>query len=202
MNLPSIHAGQRGVLVGRTGNGKTTLARAVMDNSPLHWIVLDCKNDKSFDDYKHYDLGDKLNFSGKLTVIRPAPHYLADRKSLDAWIFELSETYENIGLFIDELLYVTHNSTAGPGLVGWLTRGRSRKQSFLGCTQRPARISMFIFTECDVFINLGVNHVDDVKRLEAMTSSAEFAQKPPRFHFHVYDVAEDSLKKFKPVPQK
>ncbi len=197
--LPQIRAGQRCVLVGRTGNGKTTLAYNLMLEAPLHWIVLDCKNDSIFANHKHYDLTDTLPFIGKFTIVRPSPRFLANRKALDAWIFYLSENFENVGLCIDELLYVSQNSQAGPGLTGWLTRGRSRKQSFLGCTQRPSRVSMFLFTESDMLINIGVQHKDDVKRLVDMSGSDEFSLKPPRYHWHAYNVADDSVTKFKPV---
>ena len=199
MKFPSIEAGKRCILVGRTGNGKTTLAYKLMLNSPLHWIVLDCKNDERFDKFRSYDIVDKLRFEGKFTVVRPSPHFLSDRKALDAWIFALSETYEQVGLFVDELMYVTLNSAAGAGLTGWLTRGRSRKQSFLGCTQRPARVSMFVFSEADYLINLGVTHKDDQQRLSDITGNREFSTKPPRFHWHYYNVADDSVTKFAPV---
>jgi hypothetical protein len=81
----------------------------------------------------------------RFTIVNPTS-VEANPENLDDFIMSLHNGWRNVGLVCDEL-YTVHkgNGVAGPGLIGWLTRGRELKQSFLGLTQRPVFISKFCF---------------------------------------------------------
>ncbi len=199
--LPRVLPGERVIIAGRTGSGKTIGAVWLLSRSPGCWLVLDRKYDKAFEnigptvglncDY------DNLWKENRILIVRPET---SDPGELDAWIQRVSERWQHIGLLIDELYYVHTNGRAGDGLVGWLTRGRSRQQSFIGCTQRPAWVSRFCFSESDYIVSYTLNLADDRKRMYEFTGRKDMLQKTRRYKWAWYDVARDKLTRFGKVP--
>jgi hypothetical protein len=74
-----------------------------------------------------------------------------------------------------------HQGQAGVGLTSWLTRGRSRRQSFLGGTQRPAWVSRFVFSESDYLSIFSLNLKEDRKRMYEACGREEVMTNPPRY---------------------
>ncbi len=199
---PRIEPGERMSIAGRTGSGKTTLASWMVRRSPGFWIVLNQKGDAALS-----RLGPNLSMDtwelalekgNKFAVIQPEPDKTIDE--IDGWIYDLSENWENIGLFVDELYYLTSNSRAGPGLTGWLTRGRSRRQSFIGLTQRPVWVSKFVFSESDYLVEMSLALKDDRKRLYEMSGMPQMLEKLPPRYWRCYAQGADDLVTFGPVP--
>ncbi len=193
--------GERVIIAGRTGSGKTVGSLWLLSRSPGLWIILDRKYDNTFDGVgpvvgldTNYE---KLWEENRVLVVRPET---SDPAELDKWIGVISERYQHIGLLVDELYYVHSNGRAGDGLVGWLTRGRSRGQSFIGCTQRPAWISRFCFSESDYIVSYTLNLSDDRKRMYEFTGRKDMLQKTKRHKWSWYDVSEDRLTRFGKVP--
>jgi hypothetical protein len=202
MGYPLIPQGKRAVLAGRTGAGKTTLARWLMLRSPGFWIILNQKGDEALARMgPTADMGqwERIIEKGhKFAVIQPPPGM--DKEEIDGWIYEVSESWENVNLCVDELYYLSSNGRAGPGLTGWLTRGRSRGQSFLGNTQRPAWVSRFVFSESDYLCSLALNLRDDRKRMVEFTGHEKMREKLPPRYWRWYDVENDELTTYGPVP--
>mgnify|MGYP001626164303 CR=1 FL=1 len=199
---PKIDIGERMAIAGRTGSGKTTLASWMVRRSAGFWIVLNQKGDASLSrlgpNLTMDTWEDALDRGAKFAVIQPEPERTIEE--IDDWIYALSEEWENIGLFVDELYYLTSNSRAGPGLTGWLTRGRSRRQSFIGLTQRPVWVSKFIFSESDYLVEMSLALKDDRKRMYEMSGMSEMLEKLPARYWRCYRQGSDDLVTYGPVP--
>lgn len=205
--LPIILPGKRAMVAGRTGSGKSTLACWLLNRSPGHWLILNPKwtaafnkmpDSKTIESLDLKKIGDSLA-KNRFTIVNPKSTQ-SDPDTLDALVMWLHESYTDVGLCVDELYSIHRNGTAGPGLIGWLTRGRELRQSFLGLTQRPAWLSKFLFSESDYIGGMSLALENDRKRMFEITGQPAFLEKlPPRFWLW-YDAENDSLRKFGPVP--
>jgi hypothetical protein len=210
IEFPRIGRGERVIVAGRTGSGKSTLGDWLLRRSVGHWVILNPKWTKSYS---------KLPGSITVKVKKPddwekivraimewryvivEPHGAAtDPAALDALVEWLHDNYRDIGLCVDELYSVHINGRAGAGLIGWLTRGRELTQSFLGLTQRPAWVSQFLFSEADYIAGMALNLKKDRARMVEMTGQQEFDAPLPPHYWLWYDVADNLLRSFAPVP--
>lgn len=204
---PLVNPGERAVLAGRTGSGKSTLGCWLLQQSPGHWIIL---NPKWTMAYKN--LPDSITIEGldlkkiakamethRFTIVNPHSHQ-TDWELLDALLQWVHENYTSIGICVDESYAIHNGGRAGPGLIGILTRGRELKQSFIGMTQRPAFLSKFLFSEADYIVGMALSMVDDRKRMYEFTGRRIFEEKIAPREWLWYDVAADELRKFNPVP--
>lgn len=204
---PIINPGKRCVAAGRTGSGKSTLAKWLLQVSPGHWIILNPKNTRAYDSLPDSNVVDGIDIAKirksieefRFTVVTPKANQLQP-ETLDLLINWIISEYTNIGVCIDELYAVHKNGVAGEGLVGLLTRGRELNQSFFGLTQRPAWLSKFLFSEADYIVGMSLNLEADRKRMFEFTGKRLFLEKLPEREWLWYDVAQDNLRAFNPVP--
>jgi len=204
---PRIDPGQRAIISGRTGSGKSTLACWLLARSPQHWIIFNPKHTaayKSLDDsvtFKKFDARAILsNIKRHKFVILNFRGAQAEADFMDAVLYWLHENLKDFGVCVDEL-YTMHSAAgrAGDGLIGWLTRGRELRQSFLGLTQRPAFISRFLFSESDFIGSMDLVLADDRKRLRDETGSEHFLGRLRDHKWLWYNVPSDDITLFKAV---
>jgi hypothetical protein len=208
ISLPVIKPGQRCVISGRTGMGKSTLGCWFLNTSAQHWIILNPKHTAAYADLPNSKILTKFDPNSvsksileyRYTIINFEGEQ-AEWDYMDEVLQFVHSGFENIGVCVDEL-YTLHSpgGRAGAGLVGLLTRGRELKQSFLGLTQRPAFVSRFVFSESDYIVAMDLILKDDRKRLYENTGNEHFMGRlePRRWLF--YDVTRDLVAKFGPVP--
>lgn len=211
ITLPHIPAGKRAVVVGRTGTGKTQLAVWLCQRSPGVWIILNPKCVDYFDSLGPAVRGFDLAAIGKHLTKEPdeRPKFIvvyppegADPAEFDAFILDLHRSWENVGLYVDELYSVQLGVRPGRGLTAWLTQGRGLSQSFCGLAQRPAWISNFVFSEADYFASLALSLDADRKKIIDNSGRTEFGENIERdFAWRWYDVAKNRLRSFGPVPR-
>ena len=207
-NLPFIAPGKRAIVSGRTGSGKSTLACWLLSRSSQHWLILNPKHTAAYKDLPDCEVLTKfddglvsrsvekhrftlLNLSGAQST----PDYM------DNIIQWFHETFENVGLCVDETYTLHIGGKAGDGLVGWLTRGRELKQSFLGLAQRPKWLSLFCFSESDYIVEMDLTISDDRKRVFDFTGNQESLNRLLPHRWLWYDVGSDTLAKYGPVPR-
>lgn len=206
-NALAMQGGQRAVCVGRTGSGKTTLARYIMAVSPVRWIIIDRKCDDAFINDGGVVVLSRLasvkecsDILAEVPTIVVRPHPAEFRGGfVDEFIGNLHEGLESVGLMVDELYSLHVNGQPGDGLTSWLTRGRSKKQTFLGLAQRPAWISQFIFSEADIIYCMALNKEEDRKRVYDFVGDKRILEKVTKRHFWRYGVDDDVLQRGSPV---
>lgn len=200
-----IRPGTRVAVFGRAGSGKTYFTRyAILRSANLRWVVLDTKHDPEFDDWLPEDgllTMDKLAREWRdraIVVIRPKPHQCSPQV-LDAYLGDLHDGFERIGVSIDETYQVAFGPKAGPGLTGLVTRGRVRKQSVIMGSQRPAWVPRFVFTEANGYVIMNLTLMVDRKTVFDMTGKTRVLERVEPRHWLYYDVGADKLTAFKPV---
>jgi hypothetical protein len=206
--LPQIDPGKRALIAGRTGSGKTTLGAWFLARSRQHWVVLNPKHTKLYRQLPYSIV--HSSFDSKL-IIRDTRRYKfvvldltgaeAESDYMDGIIGWLHGALNNIGICADEL-YTLHygNGRAGPGLLGWLTRGREKQQSFIGLTQRPAWISQFLYTESDLICEMDLTLEEDRDKMYKATGDRHFLERVTAYRWLCYDVLAASTTLYAPVP--
>lgn len=213
-----LEKGERGLLVGQTGSGKTQNALFQLRESRV-WpiIIFDTKIEDAFLDLPvkgdSIDMVESFAEFEKHSKLRrnERPDYLIVRPSIaEAQSPELMDEYTQLaynkfgsGLFYYDEIYNWHNNgQAGPGLIGLLTRGRSKGKTVLMATQRPSWISRFCITESQKFYIHWLADQRDKKTLAAVIPNFDKLGELPPFHFWHYSTKEhrNAPRIFKPVP--
>lgn len=207
-SLPTVKSGTRTIVAGRTGSGKTSLAKFLMETrSRQHWVILNPKHTEGYDtlpDAVVLDGWNEKKFekaieSHRFVVLNFKRHELT-HDFMDAVLLDIHDNYNNIGICCDELYYLHKGMEAGDGLIGILTRGRERKQTFLGLVQRPKRISLFAFSESDYIVSMALNLEGDRARMVEATGNEGFIVSLPKYVWRWYNVDADTAHLWGPVP--
>ncbi len=206
--LPVLKPGTRTTVAGRTGSGKTSLARYLMEKrSHQQWVIFNPKHTAGYKDMANavvmqkWDANkfEKLRQKHRFIILNFSKEELS-HEYMDAVVSYIHESYEDIGFCFDELYYMHKNMEPGEGMVGLYTRGRERKQSVLGLVQRPKRISLFCFSEADYIVGMALNLEMDRKRMVEATGDESFIVSLPKFVWRWYNVDGDTSTLWGPVP--
>lgn len=205
--LPLIDRGKRALIAGSTGSGKSVLAKWLISRSPSRWVILNPKHTlayQSLDDaviVRSLEIGktEKEMKRHRFVIVNPDSVY-ADPDTLDDYVMQLHTGWQNLGLVCDELYTMHKGGVAGKGLLGWLTRGRELKQSFVGLTQRPAWLSQFLFSESDYLCSMRLGLTKDRKRMIEMTDNEMMGSKIKSHDWLWFPVVSEKLVHYGPVP--
>jgi hypothetical protein len=205
-DLPQI--GERSLLLGPTGSGKTALAVWMLRRFPTAPIIIyDTKTDPKFAAlprsacFEDYDEVIEASFDEKLDylIFRPPDADLSDREALDSYLFRHYDSMSRIPAYVDELHSYQSHGLPLPGLTALLTRGRSRGITMLMAAQRPAWISSFAYTETQVFMVLRLTYESDRKKVAEFVPGFDKLPPPPRFGFWYFHVERDGPELMGPV---
>lgn len=201
--LPRIAQDERALILGATGSGKTTGGAWLLSRSPGQWVILNSKYDpllSSLGPSVEWDAGAVQEGLQKSRVVVAHPSAY-DQAALDGVLFDLCESGQPVGVMIDELLYLSKgNGQCGAGLMALLTRGRARGQPFIGCSQRPANITQYAYTESTYFGIFNLRADRDWTRVMDYTQCPEL-RHPRRPHFWGwFDTHDNRLTEYGPVP--
>lgn len=206
--LPLIKPGTRTTVTGRTGSGKTSLARYLMEKrSRQHWVIFNPKHTAGYKDMEgaivlnkwEAKKFDKAIGEHRFVILNFAKNE-TNHEFMDAVVSYLHDTYDELGFCFDELYYMHKNMEPGEGMVGLYTRGRERKQSVLGLVQRPKRISLFCYSEADYIAGMALNLESDRKRMVEATGDERFIHPLPKYVWRWYNVDADSSRLWGAVP--
>lgn len=213
-----LKKGERGLLVGKTGSGKTQNGIFQLRHTPL-WpkIIFDSKIDDAFfsapDDGDTIELVEGLpsfldfakKFKNKMPdflIVRPTSQEFVDPELMDNYLQAVYLNFGKVFSYIDEITTFHRNGRALPGLVNLLTRGRSKGKTTLMGSQRPAFISRFCVTETDRFYMHLLTDKRDRVALGEVVPDFEKLIPPPKFHFWHYSHADhEKPELFLPVPE-
>jgi hypothetical protein len=213
-----LEKGNRGLLVGKTGSGKSQNAMWQLKNACVGPVfILDTKIEDAFfsvpEDHEELDVVhniDQLRAIAKrpskewpdFVLIRPGAEEVRAHTPLDDYTHFLYNNFGPCFIYFDELYNWHDNGRAGSGLMNLLTRGRSRGKTTLMATQRPVWVSRFCLTESDKFYVHKLNDERDKQSLAAVIPNMERTPSAPKYHFWHYDTGADmdAPVLFKPVP--
>ena len=193
---------QRLLEIGRTGSGKTTaslyiLAMKNWEKTP--WVIFDTKGDPDIaklgrmDGTKIIKLNDKIGANG-LYIVRPLPN---ESDESDEFLWNIWQR-GNVGVYFDEG-YMLDRSEA---LNAILTQGRTKRIPVILCSQRPAWLTRFAFSESDFFQVFNLTDMEDRKRVQQFIPKrqADLEERLPPYHSLWYDVKQDQVTRLAPTP--
>jgi hypothetical protein len=159
----SLQTSDRALFLGRTGSGKTTLAKAFLAITP-RWVILDAKHTvrvpgvpirKTFN--RHLDR----------QIIRVEP----DEWELERWSDVIDAVWRrgNAVLYVDETTLITPPRTILPALGKAIRTGRERGLGVWCGSQRPKDIPSAVFTEAEHFFVFQLTFAADREKVRSFT---------------------------------
>ncbi len=167
-NLPSkpltIKGSDRLCLFGRTGSGKTTLAKYLIEQVP-RYVVLDPKGTFNVEGIPVVKSFSRMQ---DRQIVRPkwnADTYMVfDHAMLSAY------KQRNIVVYLDETTMHTKPTVINPTLGMLIRLGRERGVGTWCASQRPKNIPSAIFTEAEHIFSFPLNFRLDREKVESFTA--------------------------------
>lgn len=212
-----LNKGERGLLIGRTGSGKTQNAIFQLKNAPI-WpvIIFDTKiedaffsvpeGDETLDVIESLEEFDNASKAPRKTwpdffLVRPAMHEAQDPDLLDEYSRIAYQRFGPAFIYYDELYNWHNQGRAGSWFTGLLTRGRSKGKTVLMASQRPSWVSRFCLTEAEKFYLHQLTDNRDLKTLSEVIPGLEESGPPPKYHFWHFNHGEhEKPQLYLPVP--
>lgn len=189
----AIKPDDRVALVGRTGSGKTYLARLLLANV-RRLVVVDSKSSlaewsleiPSSRDWRSFERGNPARWR----VLHPITD---DPQSWYEQLFQRLYLIGNVTVYIDEAYAVTPvGKQPGAWLSALYTRGRERGISVWAATQRPTWIPLFMLSESDWFFIFRLQMAEDRRRMAQIVGNEVLRPIPDKHGMYTYHVDQDT----------
>lgn len=196
----TIRANDRVFICGKTGSGKTHLAKKLIWSEFSNVIFFDVKNTNSdLDAPTLHSLDDvKEALNNNVTRIRYVPDALSDDKLKEFdEMCKIIWQYGRMHLIVDEMKAIYQKGNTTRSITDYhealLTRGREKKVGVTGLTQRPHKVPLESMSESEHFFIFKLNIDDDRKRVTKITGGdREKLRTVGQHEFYYYHTRLDS----------
>ena len=189
---------ERTVVVGMTGSGKTQGASFLlsrMNYAEMPWVVFDFKREAMFEEMALFPLTSlQAPRDPGIYIDRTGP---GDLENIETLMLDI-HARGDCGMLIDEGMELGHSRA----FRTVLTQGRSLRIPIITCSQRPAHVTLSVFTEANFFMVYDLTHPDDEKLIAGYLKRKKPPPPLPRYHFYWYEVVEKTLLQMRPVPER
>lgn len=201
--------GERALIAGQTGCGKTAFARFMLERVEMTpFIIYDTKDEPKFNalpaSIVAHDLesvteaidDEKIDF----VIFRPSEEIIADKLALDELLWHHYRRFHHVGAYIDEITEFSNGGKAEKGLKSILSRGRSKGITCIMSTQRPKWLARDCITESRNFYLFDVIDRQDRKRFDDIIEDFSELPRPVKHGFYFMRIGDmDSPKEFAPI---
>ena len=200
-----INPGEHVLVAGRTGSGKTFLARVYLANFPARVIALDTKGLLRWPEVDPERLTVATRFSEVVRSNKERVIYKPAWEEMDWEVYELffEWCYRQGGplvVWIDEAMAVCPNPHTIPQYYkAILTRGREHEISAWSLTQRPSGIPQVIISEATHYFIFDLRLHQDRQKIVYATGATELWNPPGKHTAWYYHVEDDQPVKMKLV---
>jgi DNA helicase HerA-like ATPase len=199
----NIRPNDRLFFAGRTGSGKTTLAKGLL-NGVAKFVVIDPKHT-----FTMSGIPTKPHFDKNLDrqIVRVPMYDKRKDKRRTAEMERFADVINDVWkagnrvLYIDELTLVTRPRPLLPELAKAIRTGRERGLGVWTGSQRPTEIPSEVFTESEHIFVFQLGYMRDRMKVTHFTTDAIYrVMEGLRGHsFAYYNVRDNRMERFKPI---
>lgn len=199
--LITIQTNERVFICGKTGSGKTFLARWITKNIS-RLIVCDPKatlSDWWLDDWDR-DTVRKFEREGK-GRLRAVPPLTGDEGEFWISVFDFAFGVGNVTIYVDELAAIAENGRVDDLIKAAWTRGREYGLGCWAATQRPTAVPLVAISEAEHYFSFRLTLDDDRRRMASFMTEAVLSPIQDRhgfFYMNAQDDAPEYVQQFNP----
>jgi len=203
--MKTVKPGEMVFVAGRTGTGKTYLAKKYLANVEQRVWVLDTKGTFIWKEVAEKEQRTIKNLSEiaakdtKKLIYKPVPEEMND--DFYEAFFAAAYRLGNVIVLVDECMSVCDNPHKIPfSYKAILTRGRELGVSVWTLTQRPSGIPQVTMSESTHFFIFDLNMPQDRQKLVDITGALELANRPSlqpsgnKYSFWYYNINWEGAK--------
>jgi DNA helicase HerA-like ATPase len=188
-NKVVIKSSERVFIAGKTGSGKTTLAKLFLMNEP-RLVVVDSKNSLQNWELDEYH-PNMLKDIAKKDVFRV--RVVEDAQALE--LLQASYAAGNLIVYIDEVTaIIPPNRQPQKVFIDLWQRGRARNISAWSVSQRPKSVPLTFMSEAEHYFMFRLNLEDDRKRMSEFMGKRVMDNPIDKYGFYYYNVSEGSTR--------